>query len=137
MTRSQGVISAEFGTWCRDVPIYEEARLGIASGPGPGPVRQLRKPLTFQAEPTDAQLSPDGRLAAARCGAGSSSGTPHTRRRVRRPYLDGERRRRRPLLAERPADRALQHCTVAGRTLTRAEWDELLPGRDYKPACAD
>ena len=26
-------------------------------------------------------------------------------------------------------------CEVAGRTLTRAEWDEALPGRNYDPAC--
>jgi WD40 repeat protein len=26
-------------------------------------------------------------------------------------------------------------CRVAGRTLTRQEWDELLPGRPYQPAC--
>ena len=28
-----------------------------------------------------------------------------------------------------------QACRVAGRRLTRAEWDEFLPGRDYEPAC--
>ena len=26
-------------------------------------------------------------------------------------------------------------CDVAGRVLTRAEWTEVLPGRDYAPAC--
>ena len=26
-------------------------------------------------------------------------------------------------------------CQVAGRRLTRAEWEEFLPGRDYAPAC--
>jgi WD40 repeat protein/DNA-binding SARP family transcriptional activator len=26
-------------------------------------------------------------------------------------------------------------CAVAGRSLTRDEWDEFLPGRDYDPAC--
>ena len=26
-------------------------------------------------------------------------------------------------------------CTIAGRTLTRAEWDDVLPARDYAPAC--
>ena len=26
-------------------------------------------------------------------------------------------------------------CQVAGRHLTRAEWTEFLPGRDYAPAC--
>jgi len=28
-----------------------------------------------------------------------------------------------------------QACTVAGRSLTREEWGELLPGRRYQPAC--
>jgi WD40 repeat protein/DNA-binding SARP family transcriptional activator len=28
-----------------------------------------------------------------------------------------------------------QACTVAGRSLTREEWRELLPGRRYQPAC--
>jgi hypothetical protein len=27
-------------------------------------------------------------------------------------------------------------CAVAGRPLTRAEWDEALPERPYEPACA-
>jgi WD40 repeat protein len=27
-------------------------------------------------------------------------------------------------------------CQVAGRTLTRAEWDDALPERTYAPACA-
>ena len=27
-------------------------------------------------------------------------------------------------------------CTLANRTLTRAEWEEFLPGRSYEPACA-
>jgi hypothetical protein len=26
-------------------------------------------------------------------------------------------------------------CNVAGHPLTRAQWDEVLPGRDYDPAC--
>ena len=26
-------------------------------------------------------------------------------------------------------------CAVAGRTLTRTEWTDALPGRDYAPAC--
>jgi WD40 repeat protein len=28
-------------------------------------------------------------------------------------------------------------CALANRTLTRAEWDKLLPGRPYEPACQD
>ena len=39
----------------------------------------------------------------------------------------------------RPASLARQACLIAGRTLTRAEWDEFLPGRDYasRPAPTD
>lgn len=36
----------------------------------------------------------------------------------------------------RPQSLVGQACLVAGRVLTRAEWDEFLPGRDYKPACS-
>ena len=28
-----------------------------------------------------------------------------------------------------------QACRVAGRRLTRTEWEEFVPGRDYDPAC--
>jgi WD40 repeat protein/DNA-binding SARP family transcriptional activator len=35
----------------------------------------------------------------------------------------------------RPAALARHACRVAGRRLTRAEWTEFLPGRDYDPAC--
>ena len=35
----------------------------------------------------------------------------------------------------RPSARAQHACTVAGRTLTRAEWNDALPGREYAPAC--
>ena len=35
----------------------------------------------------------------------------------------------------RPSSWARQACAVAGRTLTRAEWAEVLPGRPYAPAC--
>jgi WD40 repeat protein/DNA-binding SARP family transcriptional activator len=37
----------------------------------------------------------------------------------------------------RPASWARQACAVAGRRLTRAEWQEALPGRSYAPACGD
>ena len=36
----------------------------------------------------------------------------------------------------RPSAWARHACAVAGRTLTRAEWHDALPGRDYAPACA-
>jgi WD40 repeat protein len=35
----------------------------------------------------------------------------------------------------RPATWARHACDVAGRRLTRAEWNEELPGRPYEPAC--
>ena len=35
----------------------------------------------------------------------------------------------------RPAMWAQRACAVAGRTLTREEWRELLPARDYEPSC--
>ncbi|HET8759296.1 MAG TPA: WD40 repeat domain-containing protein, partial [Solirubrobacteraceae bacterium] len=35
----------------------------------------------------------------------------------------------------RPAAWRRHACAVAGRSLTRSEWNELLPGRDYAPAC--
>jgi WD40 repeat protein/DNA-binding SARP family transcriptional activator len=35
----------------------------------------------------------------------------------------------------RPGSLARHACEVAGRRLTRTEWDEFLPGRDYNPAC--
>jgi hypothetical protein len=35
-----------------------------------------------------------------------------------------------------PSSWARFACAVAGRTLSRAEWQEALPGRDYSPACA-
>jgi WD40 repeat protein/DNA-binding SARP family transcriptional activator len=35
----------------------------------------------------------------------------------------------------RPSSWANHACEVAGRPLTRAEWKDALPGRDYDPAC--
>jgi WD40 repeat protein len=35
----------------------------------------------------------------------------------------------------RPGTWERHACAVAGRTLTRAEWDEVLPDRPYAPAC--
>jgi WD40 repeat protein/DNA-binding SARP family transcriptional activator len=35
----------------------------------------------------------------------------------------------------RPESLVRQACAVAGRRLTRAEWEEFLPGRAYAPAC--
>ncbi|HKH17724.1 MAG TPA: BTAD domain-containing putative transcriptional regulator [Solirubrobacteraceae bacterium] len=35
----------------------------------------------------------------------------------------------------RPASLIRRACAIAGRRLTRTEWEEFLPGRDYRPAC--
>jgi WD40 repeat protein len=35
----------------------------------------------------------------------------------------------------RPSSWARHACAVAGRTLTSTEWNDVLPGRDYAPAC--
>jgi WD40 repeat protein len=35
----------------------------------------------------------------------------------------------------RPSSWARHACAIAGRTLTRAEWKDALPDRDYAPAC--
>jgi WD40 repeat protein len=35
----------------------------------------------------------------------------------------------------RPSAWMRRACAVAGRTLTRAEWDDALPDREYRPAC--
>jgi WD40 repeat protein len=35
----------------------------------------------------------------------------------------------------RPSAWARHACAVAGRTLTRTEWHDALPNRDYAPAC--
>ena len=83
------------------------------------------------------------------CGCGTSRATRRSAHAARpaRPHRHrpaGTRRRR--LIAGydtglayrwdiRPASLIRQACLIAGRTLTRAEWDEFLPGRDYEPAC--
>jgi hypothetical protein len=35
----------------------------------------------------------------------------------------------------RPSSWARHACAVAGRRLSRAEWQDALPGRPYAPAC--
>jgi WD40 repeat protein len=71
---------------------------------------------------TSASLSPDGRTLAS----GSTDGT------VRLYDLASEK----PLGGPLPGvpNRRRHACTVAGRRLTRAEWADLLPGREYDPA---
>jgi WD40 repeat protein len=46
----------------------------------------------------------------------------------------------RPAVLRYPTDPAVwlrEACAVAGRDLTRDEWDRNLPGRDYRPTCSD
>jgi WD40 repeat protein len=35
----------------------------------------------------------------------------------------------------RPSSWARHACEIAGRRLTRTEWNDVLPERDYAPAC--
>ena len=37
----------------------------------------------------------------------------------------------------RPQAWAQRACAIAGRTLTRTEWRDALPNRDYAPACSN
>jgi WD40 repeat protein len=46
----------------------------------------------------------------------------------------------RPTVLRYPTDPAVwlrEACAVAGRDLTRAEWDRYLPGREWQPTCSD
>ena len=40
-------------------------------------------------------------------------------------------------VSDGPRGLAGEACAVAGRDLTRAEWDRYLPGREYGPTCTD
>ena len=103
-----------------------------------------------------AEISPDGRTLATGSEAGAvrlwdiatqqSVGAPLPGA-AGQPVVpsftaDGtaaDRQRTRPADAYRwdirPESLARHACQVAGRRLTRAEWQEFLPGRDYDPAC--
>jgi WD40 repeat protein len=75
--------------------------------------RQLGAPLPgLPGRLTVPQFTPDGRSLLAITDAG-------------RAYL----------WDVRPSRWMRQACDVAGRALTRAEWQDALPGRDYAPAC--
>ena len=111
-------------------------------------------PLGEGAWIVDASVSPDGRLVATT----STDGTGRlwdlaTRRPIGTTLSGGSEE---PIAAAfinggthlavvhenhgvawdvRPASWARHACTVAGRSLTRAEWTSLLPERAYEPAC--
>jgi WD40 repeat protein len=75
--------------------------------------RQIGAPLPgLPGRLTVPQFTPDGRSLLAITDAG-------------RAYL----------WDVRPSRWMRQACDVAGRTLTRAEWQDVLPGRPYAPAC--
>jgi WD40 repeat protein len=75
--------------------------------------RQVAVPLPLDVNTLDsrARFAPDGRLVV-------TSGA------VLRVFTIG------------PAEWLARACRQAGRTLTREEFEEVLPGRPYKPACA-
>jgi hypothetical protein len=75
--------------------------------------RQVAVPLPLDVNAVDARarFAPDGRLVVA---TGS----------VLRVFTVD------------PAQWLAKACREAGRTLTRAEFEDVLPGRPYRPACA-
>jgi hypothetical protein len=106
---------------------------GIGVGqPGWPHARQRRSrrddPPLGRARPTAA------RRPAARPAESPGHPTVHARRQLRLAiYGTGGRAYRWDV---RPASWARHACTVAGRPLTRSEWRDALPERDYAPACA-
>ncbi len=74
--------------------------------------REVGAPPGLPGRLTVPQFTPDGRSLLAITDAG-------------RAYL----------WDVRPSRWMRQACDVAGRTLTRTEWQDALPGRDYAPAC--
>jgi class 3 adenylate cyclase/WD40 repeat protein len=101
-------------------------------------------------------LSPDSRVLAVTAGDGATQlwDVPSRRqiggalprvagRHVRTAFVDGgnelvtlDENGRGYVWDVRPRSWARRACSVAGRPLTRAEWRDALPDRDYKPACA-
>jgi WD40 repeat protein len=101
-------------------------------------------------------LSPDGQTLATTSDDGTTrlwdvtSGRPIgtalpglAQHDVAAAFIDGGRRLvtlhdngRGYLWDIQPRSWARRACAVAGRTLTRAEWNDALPERTYAPACA-
>ena len=114
------------------------------------------RPLRADPPVLGAAFSPDGRLLATTSGAGAGRLRDVGARRPVGTGLSGGNAAaagaaflsggaRLAVLHEggggvvwdvRPGSWARQACAVAGRPLTRAEWQGLLPGRPYAPACA-
>ena len=69
-------------------------------------------------------------------GATSSAGSEPALRLIGGGTRTPSRRRRPDPLGRAPSGRGPRRaCAVAGRKLTRAEWNDVLPGRPYAPAC--
>ena len=86
------------------------------------------------AEVTSTAMSPDGRILAT----GGREGTVRlfdtaTGQALGGPLQGVPNRTLEPRFT--PSSWARHPCAVAGRNLTRAEWNEVLPGRPYAPAC--
>jgi WD40 repeat protein len=113
-------------------------------------------PLTGQARPGSFALSPDERMLATTSSDGTTQLWDIPSRRPIGTALRGAANH--PVSAAfvdrgnhlvtlhdngrgylwdiRPRYWARRACEIAGRTLTRAEWHNTLPRRDYAPACA-
>jgi WD40 repeat protein len=119
-------------------------------------LKPVTRPLRGGAAPAQwASLSPDGRTLAT----GSTDGDVRlfdltTQRQIGAPLPAVPNQPTAPLFTPdgayllalsgagrgyrwdvRPATWERQACAVGGRTLTRAEWADVLPGRRYAPAC--
>ncbi len=112
-------------------------------------------PMGSQAGAGRFALSPDARLLAVTAGDGTTQlwDMPSRRqiggalpgvagRNVRTAFVEGgnglvtlDENGRGYVWDVRPRSWARRACTVAGRPLTRAEWHDALPERDYAPAC--
>jgi eukaryotic-like serine/threonine-protein kinase len=118
--------------------------------------RPRGSPLGGQSGAGRFALSPDSRVLAITAGNGTTQlwDVPSRRqiggalprvagRHVRTAFVDGgnelvtlDENGRGYVWDVRPRSWARRACSVAGRPLTRAEWRDALPDRDYKPACA-
>ena len=118
--------------------------------------KSLGPPLVGQAKPGSFALSPDERMLATTSADGTTQlwdtasrvpiGSPLpglARDPVSAAFVDDGTR----LVTLQsngngfiwdvePQSWARRACAVAGRALTRKEWQDALPGRDYAPACA-
>jgi WD40 repeat protein len=115
----------------------------------------LGQPLVGQAKPGPFALSPDERILATTSANGTTQlwdtasrlpiGSPLpgvARDPVSAAFVDGgthlvtlQSNGNGFVWDVQPQSWARRACAVAGRELTRKEWQDALPGRDYAPAC--